>query len=474
MLAACLAAMFMAAIEMTIVSAAMPSIVGQLGGFALFGWVFDAYLLPQAVSVPIYGRLADLYGRKPVFLGGATLFLVGSVLCGFAPSMLALVLCRALQGLGGGAIIPMAQTIVADVYEARERPRIQGYISTVWGVSAIIGPAAGAFIVQHLPWAFIFWINVPLGFIAMALVAFFLVDHKRAPGHRLDLVGVTLLTVATATLILALLQADRLGWWTPLPVAVALVAGTLFFRHERHSASPLLPIVLWRQRAVAASTAGSFLVGTLMMEVSAFVPTYIQGVMGKAPSVAGLALTAMSVAWPVGSLLGARVMLRTTYRTTATCGVAGIAVGAAALLLIRPADGLWAAGIGATIMGVGMGFCALTFLISSQEAASVELRGAVTSSITFTRILGQTIGTAVLGGILNVGLAWRLPSFTDPVRALTDPAQRGALAAADIATLSGGVGASLHDVYVASALIALAVIFVARQIPAGLRPGAAE
>ncbi len=210
-LIASMLAMFMAAIEVTIVATAMPTIIAELGGFSQFGWVFSIYLLTQAVSVPIYGRLADLWGRKRMFFIGTGLFLCGSVLCGFATNMGWLILFRALQGLGAGAIMPLTSTIIADVYPPKERAGIQGWLSSVWGVAAIVGPLTGAWLVQHFNWALIFWVNVPIGIISMLLLARFFPESKEKSPHRLNLTGSALLMLTVSALLVALLAGGITG-----------------------------------------------------------------------------------------------------------------------------------------------------------------------------------------------------------------------------------------------------------------------
>lgn len=223
-LIACMLAMFMAAIEVTIVATAMPTIIADLGGFAQFGWVFSIYLLTQAVSVPLYGRLADIWGRKRLFFIGVTLFLLGSVLCGFAHSMMWLIVFRAFQGLGAGAIMPLTTTIVADIYSPRERASVQGWLSSVWGVAAVIGPLSGAWLVQHFNWSVIFWVNVPIGLLSMLLLARFLPAREQHQGATLNLTGSCWLMISVTALLVALLQAEALGFWLVPFLALALLA----------------------------------------------------------------------------------------------------------------------------------------------------------------------------------------------------------------------------------------------------------
>ncbi len=246
-------AIFMAAVEATIVATAMPTIVSELGGFSFFSWVFASYLLAQAVSTPLYGRLADLYGRKPVFAAGATVFLTGSAACGFTRSMLALVIFRIFQGLGAGSIQSIAITIVGDLYAANERARVQGWLSAVWGVAAIAGPTLGAFIVEHLYWAFVFWINLPIGIAAIAIIASCLAETVVRRPHRIDLIGAGLLMMGIGALLMVVVQArsfDR----TVLISLVAVGIGSLTFLliHERRAMEPIVPFRMWRSRIMAS------------------------------------------------------------------------------------------------------------------------------------------------------------------------------------------------------------------------------
>jgi EmrB/QacA subfamily drug resistance transporter len=468
-LAACMLAMFMAAVEATIVATAMPTIVAELGGFALFSWVFAAYLLAQAVTIPIYGRLADLYGRKRVFFFGASLFLVGSTLCGFAPTMLLLVAFRALQGLGAGAIMPVAQTIVGDVYSPAERAKIQGYLSSVWGFSAIVGPLLGAFIVEHLSWSLIFWINLPIGAAAIATLAAFLPEPKLRRPHSIDVAGALLLVLAVATLMIALLHAIHLGWWTVPMFAGSALCLVLLLVQERRAAEPLLPLGMWRDRTILAGNVGGLAIGAAMMATSAFLPTYVQAVMGHDALAAGVVLALMSVGWPIASTLGGRLMLVTSYRTTAVLGGFLLMLGSAMLPLLG--QGLLWAGVAATLIGAGMGLCSTTFMVSVQNAASHSMRGIATASTVFMRMLGSSLGTAILGAVLNFGLAGSVSAFGDPVQTLMDPAKRAALPGDAVEGLVAAVAGALHQVFWTAAALAVLAFVSAWLVPAELRPG---
>ncbi|KKB05204.1 MDR family MFS transporter [Pantoea anthophila] len=473
-LIACMLAMFMAAIEVTIVATAMPTIIADLGGFSQFGWVFSIYLLTQAVSVPLYGRLADKVGRKTMFFTGTSLFLLGSVLCGFAHSMTWLILFRAFQGLGAGAIMPISSTIVADIYSPRERASVQGWLSSVWGVAAIVGPLTGAWLVQHFSWSVIFWVNLPIGLISMLMLARWLPAHqqeeKSAP---LNLAGSGWLMLCVSALLVALLQAELLGYWLIPFLLCSLLAGWQLKRHEQRAAAPLFPLVIWRSRLIIAGNAGNLIIGAAMMGISAFLPTWIQGIRGGTPLQAGSALAMMSIGWPLASTLSGRLMLLTSYRFTAQLGALLLVSGSALLLLLQPASSLYQAGFTAFLIGTGMGMTSTTFLVSVQNEADYQIRGICTASVMFSRMIGSAVGTAIMGAVLNLNLQWRLPQVADPVQQIMSEPSRQQLAPQALQELVQAIAASLHWVFVVALVIALFALGVAWMMPRQ-RPEQAE
>jgi EmrB/QacA subfamily drug resistance transporter len=469
--AACMMATFMAAVESTIVATAMPTIVADLGEFRLFTWVFGAYLLTQAVSVPIYGRLADLYGRKRIFFAGAGLFLFGSTLCGFARGMLTLILFRAVQGVGAGAVQPLAYTIVGDIYTPAERARVQGLLSGVFGVAAVVGPSLGAFLVQEASWPVVFWVNLPIGAAAIAMLAVFLQEEPATRRHQIDYQGSLLLLLGAGLVMTALVGAASFGRATD-----ALLAGSgtaalcLLLWHERRVAEPMLPLALWRNRVVALGGLGGFTIGAIMIGVAGFLPSYVQGVMGRSAGTAGAALGAMSVSWAVASVIAGRVMIRTSFRLTATIGSAMLIIGSAALIAMSPRSGpLWA-GMGALLIGIGMGFCNTTYLVAVQASVSLRERGAATASSMFMRLVGQAGGAALFGAVLNAGLLRQVPRADSAVERLMDPALRDSLGAAAVARLSAAMAGALGHVYLISAVLGVLALVLALALPARLSP----
>ena len=472
----CIAALFTAAVEGTIVATAMPTIVADLGGFSLLAWVFAAYMLTQAVTIPIYGRMADLYGRKPIMYFGMGIFLLGCVLCGFATSMLWLVIFRAIQGIGAGAILTIALTIVSDLYPATERVKVQPYIASVFAGSSIIGPVLGAFIVDQLSWPLIFWLNIPMGVLTVVLLATFFKETPRVMQHTIDATGALLLMLAITGVLVAMLEADKLGWWILLLVVASALAFVLFFKLEKRSPEPLLPPVLWQNRTLMGSNIGSFVIGAALLGVSAFLPTYLQSVMGQSVLASGMALSIMSLSWPISATISTRIMIRTTYRTTAIGGAIMMVAGtvaltgfaAAPLSFSLPLAG-WFPAAAAFLIGAGLGTMNSAQMISMQEAAPNH-RGVATGMQTFMRMVGSTFGTALLGAVLNLSLAMKIPQAHDPLQTLMDPTLRDKLPASELTGLVAGVSDSLTNVFWVTLLIAILAGLTMWTVPS-VQPG---
>jgi len=469
--AACMLAIFMAAVEATIVATAMPTIVAELGGFRLFSWVFAAYLLATAVSTPLYGRLADLYGRKPVFIVGAAVFLVGSAASGFTRDMLLLVIFRVVQGLGAGSIQSIATTIVGDIYGPHERARVQGWLSAVWGLAAIAGPTLGAFIVQHLHWAYVFWINIPIGIAAIAILALCLDETVPKRPHRIDVLGSVLLMLGIGAILMAIVQARSLD----IAMLVALLAvGTaalaLLAVNERRVAEPVVPFRMWTSRVMASGNAGSLVLGALLMCVIAFLPTYIQGAMARSATVAGVILAAHSVSWSTGSIISGRVMAVTSYRTSGVIGALGLIAGTMLLIGLDPSSTLPRLAAAAVLIGLGMGFCNQTFLVAIQSSVGWQERGIATASTLFSRTIGQSLGAALGGAILNFGVAQLVADADQALNQLPGPSRRAGISADASSRLIEAITASLHTIYIIAGVLAVLALAATLLIPGRLSP----
>ncbi|MFC4767302.1 MDR family MFS transporter [Effusibacillus consociatus] len=395
---------FLAAMDVTIVGTAMPTIVGKLGGLSLISWVFSAYLLTSAVSTPLYGKLADLFGRKIMFTIGAGIFLVGSVFCGMADSMTMLVIGRAVQGLGAGAIMAIASTILRDIFTVEERGRVQGLFSGVWGVAAIIGPALGGIIVDFLSWPWVFYINIPFGLLGILLLWFGLDEQIEKKKHAIDFVGAFILTASMTALLLAILQGGKWSWTHPATLsllAVSFVGVLAFLYVERRAKEPIVPLELFKIRVIVVSNATSFLVGAVLLGVTSYIPLYVQEVLKGSPTEAGFTLTPMSIAWMIGSVYGGRNLVAWGFRRLAYLGVAFIAAGAVLLSVLAPESGRIFAMVLMAVMGIGLGMSTLAFTVAVQSEVDWNRRGIATATNQFVRSLGSSIGVAVMGAVLS-------------------------------------------------------------------------
>ncbi len=398
-------ATFMVAIEATIVATAMPHIVGQLGGFDYYSWVFSAFLLAQTTTTVIYGKLSDIFGRKPVLIGGIIVFLIASLLCGCAWSMFSLIMFRLLQGIGAGAIQPVCLTIIGDLYKLEERGKVQGYIASVWATSAVIGPLTGGVIVDHLSWAWIFWINIPVGLLAIAGFLSFLhetIEHKKV---RIDYLGAALFSVSVVSLLIILTEIQAPLSTLAIFAALCLVAGGLFIWQEKRAPEPIVSIKLWSQRLIATSNTSTLMAGMALIGLTTILPLYVQGVLGRSPTVAGFTLTMLVLGWPLAVVMTPRLYRTFGIRNSLRGGSLMFPVGACFLLLLTPDTHPAVAGIGSFLMGIGMGMMSLTSIVLIQDSVEWSMRGSATASIIFARSLGNTLGATVLGAVLNIGIA---------------------------------------------------------------------
>ena len=425
-------ALFIAAIEATIVATAMPQIVGKLGGFALYSWVFAAYLLTQTATTVLFGKLSDVYGRKPVMIGGILIFLLGSLLCGFAWSMPSMIAFRLIQGLGAGSMQPIAVTIAGDLYAGRERLKIQGWLSGVWAIAAIAGPVVGGLIVQRFNWAWVFWVNIPIGIVTIVGFLLFMQEDIAKKKHALDYLGAALFSIAISALLIALTQSATLSWsLIGVLAGVFVIAAVLFLIQERRAHEPMIALDLWGDRMIATANA-SLLLGTMtLIGVTSYLPIYIQGVQGRPAILAGIPLSAMMFAWPFASAVSGRILKHFSMRATLRFGSFLIPVGALLLLPIGPETHPFFTGVGPFIMGFGMGLLNITSMVMIQGSVEWSKRGSATASLIFSRTLGNTLGVTALGAILNFGIV------------LFASEHGGSMSAAQIHELLGSIGSIL-------------------------------
>jgi EmrB/QacA subfamily drug resistance transporter len=425
------------AIDSTIIATAVPSVVADLGGFSQFPWLFSVYLLAQAVSVPIYGKLSDLFGRKPIMLIGIGLFLAGSVLCGLAWSMPALIAFRALQGLGAGAVQPMSMTIAADIYSTEERGKIQGYLASVWGISAVIGPTLGGLFSEYLTWRWIFFVNVPLCLMAAAMLIRNFHEKVVRTRHTLDYAGAALLATGCTLLILGLLEGGEAWAWSSATGIGVLVTGaalmTAFVFVERHAAEPVLPLWVFKRRILVTCALASLGIGATLIGLTSYVPTYVQGVIGTGPLVAGFALATLTVGWPLSASQVGKVYMRIGFRNTALIGCVVAFAGTLCILLLNIGSNVWEVGAFCFIVGAGLGFVAAPTLIAAQSTVGWSERGVVTGNSMFSRSLGSALGVALFGAIANTTLKTTADEHSPTM--LTDASHHVFVAVAVVAAL---------------------------------------
>ncbi|MBB4714697.1 MFS transporter [Streptomyces luteogriseus] len=469
--AALMLSMALAALDATIVSTAVPQIVGDLGGFSVFSWLFSGYLLAVTVTLPVYGKLSDTFGRKPVLIAGSVVFLLGSLLCAVAWNMGALIAFRVVQGLGGGALQGTVQTLAADLYPLKERPKIQSKLSTVWAVSAVAGPGLGGVLAAYADWRWIFLVNLPIGAVALWLIVRHLHEPERetTPHARVDWAGALAVFACGGVLLTALVQGGVAWPWLSAPslalsgAGLALVAVVVLV--ERRAAEPIIPGWVWRRRTIAAVNLALGALGLLMVAPSVFLPTYAQSVLGLAPVAAGFVLSVWTLSWPVSAALSQHVYRRIGFRNTAMLGI-----GTAALILFAfpflPYPGqAWQPTLLMLLLGAALGLFQLPLIVGVQSTVGWAERGTTTASVLFCRQSGQTIGAAVFGAVANGVLAARLggagdlDSVTRALDAGTAPeATRRAIADAVHAVYLGAAGAA--------ALAFLVLLFLApRKFP---------
>ena len=468
--AALVAGMFLAALEATAVATAMPTAVADLGGMQRYSWAFSIYLLTSTTTVPLYGKLADLYGRLRIYIIGMAFFILGSALAGAAQSFEQLIICRAIQGLGAGGVMPVSITLIGDIFTMEERAKMQGLFSGVWGFASLVGPALGGFVTDAFSWRFVFYFAIPFGIVSAVMLKTFLREQEVRREHKLDLIGTALLTVSIALLLIAILEGSE-TWGLTSPKTLALVIASIigflaFARQERTTPEPTLPFDLFRIPVIAVASAGSVVIGALLFTITAFVPMYVQGVMGGSASDAGIPLIAMSIGWPIASTVAGRMMIRIGYRPLVMTG--GFATFAAALLLtgLSPQSSMLGLAVAMLLLGVGNGLVSTPYLVSTQNAVPWNRRGVATSSSQFFRTIGGAIAVAALGALLNARLRDRIGDGLNANAAL-DPALRARLTPEMLDGLSSALATGLHAVFITCAAFAGIGFVITLLFPAG-------
>ena len=446
---AVLLSMFMAAMEATVVATAMPTVVADLGGLHLYGWIGAVYMLASTVTMPIYGKLADVHGRKPIMILGLALFVAGSLASGFAATMGQLIAFRALQGLGAGAVQPTAMTIVGDLFQPEERARIQGLFGAVWGVAAMTGPLLGGLLVHALSWRWVFFINIPFG--VFASVIFVAAFHERIERkqRRIDVLGAAVLGCAIVSLLAG---ASRLVPFITLPLAALLLF--VFVLVERRAREPVLPIELLLRRVILVSSVAGALVGSVMTATVIYLPLFVQAVLGGTATEAGGTVAPMLVGWPLASAVSGRLLARVGYRPLVRTGFAVVLVASILVLfLLGPGARPLAIGAAMFLMGIGLGLANTALVIAVQESVPWEERGVATASTMFFRTIGGALSVGALGALLAASLGPGVS--TELLNKLVSPGRGNGVDAAVLAQVASGLGRGLALVF--RVIVALSV-----------------
>jgi len=456
--------LMLAALDQTIVATALPRIVGDLGGLTQYSWVFTAYMLTSTVTVPLYGKLGDAYGRKNLFLFAIVVFLLGSALCGVAQSMTQLVVFRALQGIGAGGLFPLSLAVIGNIVPPRDRGRWQGLIGAVFAASSIIGPALGGFIVDNTTWRWVFFVNLPVGGLALVVVSLTMPRRAITHRHSIDWVGAGVLAAGTASLLLGLVWGGRRYGWTSAHVVLALAGAVVllvvFALVERRASEPILPFEVLRNRVVGSSVACMALVGMAMFGTISYVPLFVQGVVGTSATSSGVVLTPLMLGAVGTSILTGQLVSRTgRYRWNAVLGPVVLTAG---MVL------LWRMGTGTTngeaarnmvIAGIGIGSMMQVFVLSVQNAVARAHIGSATALTQFARQMGATLGVTVMGAIVNHGLPPGVAAGGEGAAAIHRLPEH----------LRAGLADALHPAFFAAACVAALVWVIAvlgvREVP---------
>ncbi len=477
----------LAALDLNIVSTAVPTIVGKLGGLPLLPWLIEAFLLTSTATVPLFGKLSDIYGRKTLLLFGTGLFILGSALCGFAGSMGQLIAFRAVQGLGASCMVTVTATLIGDLFTVEERARVLGLFSAVWGVSSVLGPVAGGLIVSTIGWPWIFFVNLPLGLLSILLLWRFLWEPARPSGSlsRIDFPGAIAITLGIAALLLALSFGSGLGW---LSAQVAGLVGTgivllvAFYFIEGRAIEPVIPLGMLRERLLGVSALTAFLANCVLIGSGSYLPLLVQGVWQGTPLEAGLAIAPLSIGWTIASIFAGGLIVRLGYWPGLFAGAVLVLMGGIIWLPLGLASPVWLLPVGAFVQGVGFGFCFPSLLIAVQSSVDWEKRGAVTAIYQFSCNMGSTISAAILGVALTGGLAARLATIAQPgspagaasgsassqlgaASVLLDPVRRVSLDPQYRLALQNALGDAMSTVIWLMALFALLTLFATWFFP---------
>jgi len=486
--------MAIAALEATVVGTAMPTVIASLGGIAHYSWVFSAYLVTSTVTVPVWGKLSDLYGRRLLYQIGIGIFLLGTLLSGMSTSMTELIIFRAIQGLGAGALIPLGMTIIGDTFTLQERAKMQAYFSGVWGLSSVVGPIVGGFITDQISWRWVFWVNLPIGVIAAIIIGFALKEPKRTQKPSIDYLGAATLMIAISLLMLALVEGGKSLSTLESPENLAFIIGSIvlmgvFVWIERRATDPLIPFQLFRNKTIAVATIAGFLSGIAMFGGISFIPLFAQGALGMTATQAGSLLTPLMLSWVLMSVLVGRLILKIGYRGITIFGFGVLTTGFVMLSMFHRGTPTYWLYLDLVMTGAGLGLTMLTLLIAVQQAVDRPQLGIATSLNQFSRAIGGALGVAILGAVLTAGLSSQLikaagtggaltaqqaQSLAENPNALIEPAAKAALPAGILPVLQDAMAAAIQPVFWVVAFVCVLSLIASFFLPKPERQSTAD
>lgn len=447
---------FLSAIEGTIVTTAMPTIVGSLHGIEIMNWVFTIYLLTSATVTPIYGKLADKIGRKPIMIFGISLFVLGSALSGLSNTMETLILARGLQGFGAGAIMPVSLTMIADMYDFKQRTKVLGLNSAAWGISSVVGPLAGGLIVDTIGWHWIFFINVPIGIVVIFMMQYYFVEKPRQQTkQKMDVLGSLFLMLTLVSLLLGFqfLGDDGLSLRVGLLFILTLTFGLIFRKVEKTADDPVINLVLFKNRNFLVVNAVAALMSGFIMSLDVYIPMWMQGVAGRSAAIGGLVLAPLSLVWMIGSFLSGRLLAKYPPRKVLTVGLTIILTGAIMMVMFPQNTPFFLFFVVSSIFGLGFGLSMTTTTVEAQSSVPAKDVGVATSFNTLSRTIGQTVMISIFGILMNWDIARRLPQIgeqldPDIMNKLINPHTAMQIATDLREILRGILFESLHFIYI--------------------------
>lgn len=478
--------MFIAALEATVVGTAMPTVIASLGGLNHYSWVFSAYLVTSTVTVPVWGKLSDLYGRRLLYQLGIAIFLIGTLLSGSSTSMMQLIIFRAIQGLGAGALVPLGMTIIGDIFTLEERAKMQAYFGGVWGLSSVIGPIVGGFITDQISWRWVFFINLPIGIVAAIIIGLALKEPKLTKKPKVDYAGAALLMIAISLLMLALVEGGAslttlLTLENILLIGGAIILILIFVIVEKRASDPIIPFTLFQNRTISVAVSAGFLAGVAMFGAISFIPLFAQGALGSTATEAGSLLTPLMLSWVSMSVVGGRLLLKVGYRNITIVGFIVLSVGFVFLAMFQRETPRYWLYLDLVLIGAGLGMTMLTLLIAVQQAVERSKLGIATSLNQFSRAIGGAVGVAIMGAFLTAGLASELnaaaqsgntnltveqaKAFAENPNALVEPTARAQISPETLDVLQQAMANSIHRVFWVGAILSFLALLVTLLLP---------